>query len=69
MQLADGGVHDNQGISTLLSERPKCTHFIISDASKQMESEKEPSTHIPGVVGRSASILADLVRENRFQAI
>ncbi|AYQ15964.1 patatin-like phospholipase family protein [Bacillus paralicheniformis] len=66
VQLADGGVHDNQGISTLLSERPKCTHFIISDASKQMESEKEPSTHIPGVVGRSASILADLVREKQI---
>ncbi|QHZ46497.1 patatin-like phospholipase family protein [Bacillus sp. NSP9.1] len=66
VQLADGGVHDNQGISTLVKHKPECTHFIISDASIQMENEKEPSTYTPGVVRRSVSILADLVREKQL---
>nr|WP_270573947.1 patatin-like phospholipase family protein [Bacillus glycinifermentans] len=68
VQLVDGGVHDNQGIGTLLQEEPECTHFIISDASKQLENQKEPPTHFPGVMGRSTSILADLVREKQLSS-
>jgi len=67
VQLVDGGVYDNQGIDGLLDE--ECTHFIISDASKQMEDEKEPEVQINSVVSRSNSILADHIRERQLSRI
>ncbi|MDN4862801.1 patatin-like phospholipase family protein [Priestia megaterium] len=67
VQLVDGGVYDNQGIDGLLNE--ECTHFIISDASKQMEDEKEPKVQINNVIRRSNSILADHIREQQLSSI
>ncbi|MGO0260165.1 patatin-like phospholipase family protein [Priestia aryabhattai] len=67
VQLVDGGVYDNQGIDGLLDE--ECTHFIISDASKQMEDEKEPGVQINNVIRRSNSILADHIREKQLSGI
>ncbi|PFK46725.1 hypothetical protein COJ23_22235 [Priestia megaterium] len=67
VQLVDGGVYDNQGIGGLLDE--ECTHFVISDASKQMEDEKEPDVLINSVIRRSNSILADHIREQQLSRI
>lgn len=67
VQLVDGGVYDNQGIDGLLDE--ECAHFIISDASKQMEDEKEPEVQINNVIRRSNSILADRIREQQLSRI
>ena len=67
VQLVDGGVYDNQGTDGLLDE--ECTHFIISDASKQMEDEKEPAVQINNVIKRSNSILADHIREQQLSRI
>ncbi|MED3924371.1 hypothetical protein P4594_04705, partial [Priestia megaterium] len=67
VQLVDGGVYDNQGIDGLLDE--ECTHFIVSDASKQMEDEKEPEVQINSVIRRSNSILADHIREHQLSRI
>ncbi|MEH7521318.1 patatin-like phospholipase family protein [Priestia megaterium] len=67
VQLVDGGVYDNQGIDGLLNE--ECTHFIISDASKQMEDEKEPKVQINNVIRRSNSILANHIREQQLSRI
>ncbi|MCF6796735.1 patatin-like phospholipase family protein [Bacillus sp. ET1] len=67
VQLVDGGVYDNQGIDGLLDE--ECTHFIISDASKQMEDEKEPAVQLNNVIKRSNSILADHIRERQLSRI
>jgi NTE family protein len=64
VQLIDGGVHDNQGMQGLLDEG--CTHFIVSDASQQMEFENEPATEIKGVLERSFSIVQDRIREEQL---
>src|SRR5919108_1459756 len=64
VQLVDGGVHDNQGMQGLLDE--DCTHFIVSDASQQMEFENEPATEIKGVLERSFSIVQDRIREEQL---
>ena len=64
VQLVDGGVHDNQGVGGLLDMG--CTQFIVSDASGQMRDERQPTTSIPGVLGRANSILMDRVREEEL---
>ncbi|WP_369900043.1 patatin-like phospholipase family protein [Bacillus manliponensis] len=69
VQLVDGGVHDNQGIIGLLDHHYPCTHFIISDASGQMNDEKEPGVQIPSVLTRTNSILMDRVREQQLSAL
>ncbi|MGZ8223476.1 MAG: patatin-like phospholipase family protein [Methylobacter sp.] len=60
VQLVDGGVHDNQGINVLL--RNKCTCFVISDASGQMNTEDSPETGSVPVLLRTSTILQDRVR-------
>lgn len=67
VQLVDGGVYDNQGINGLLDE--ECGNFIISDASKQMEDEKEPEIQLNNVIRRANSILADNIREQQLSKI
>lgn len=64
VELVDGGVHDNQGVGALVDQR--CQHLMVSDASGQMEDVEEPSTRIPAVAGRSASIQGDRVREEQL---
>jgi NTE family protein len=64
VQLVDGGVQDNQGVQGLLDK--SCTHVIVSDASGQMEDRPKPSTRIPGVLGRSASIEGDRIRDEQL---
>ena len=63
-KLVDGGVHDNQGIGSLLDEG--CTFILCSDASGQMGEERDPSASLPGAMMRSNSILMDRVREASF---
>ncbi|MHA2284118.1 MAG: patatin-like phospholipase family protein [Promethearchaeota archaeon] len=67
VQLVDGGVRDNQGIEGLTDE--KCTLFIISDASGQMQDEADPSTNILSVISRTNSILMDHVREEQIAGL
>ncbi len=64
VQLVDGGVQDNQGVQGLFDK--KCTHLIVSDASGQMEDKAKPSARIPGVLGRSASIEGDRIRDEQL---
>ncbi|MGH8467654.1 MAG: patatin-like phospholipase family protein [Gammaproteobacteria bacterium] len=64
VQLVDGGVHDNQGIQGLLDEA--CTHFILSDASRQMEERHDPATDFDAVLGRAAAISQDRLREEQL---
>lgn len=66
VQLVDGGTHDNQGIIGLLDTKLKCTHFIISDASGQMNDEMEPGVQIPKVLKRTKSIFMDRIREQQL---
>lgn len=64
VQLVDGGVHDNQGILSLLDEG--CTHFIISDPSGQLEEDDDPDTEIAAVLRRADSIFSDRLREEEL---
>jgi NTE family protein len=64
VELVDGGVHDNQGVQALLDK--KCTRFIVSDASGQMEDQPRPATHVIGVAGRSTGIYGDSLRDEQL---
>lgn len=61
VQLVDGGVFDNLGISTLFDRH--CNHIIVSDASAQMSFEPSPSDMEFLVLARTNEILMDRVRE------
>lgn len=67
VRLVDGGVCDNQGVSTLLEQ--DCTVLIVSDGSGQMEADKVPSRGIIGVPLRANSILQARVREAQYETI
>ncbi|MBI4662047.1 MAG: DUF4062 domain-containing protein [Verrucomicrobia bacterium] len=64
VRLVDGGVHDNQGIASLLEQ--DCTVLLVSDASGQMNTLDAPSIDPVGVPLRSNSILMARVREAQF---
>lgn len=64
VQLADGGVQDNQGIQGLLDA--DCKSLIVSDASGQMADRESPSARMLGVLSRSASIEGDRIRDEQL---
>lgn len=63
--LVDGGVHDNQGVSTLYEQ--ECNMLIVSDASGQMPASKRPPNSEIGVVGRTNGILQERIRFSQFR--
>ena len=65
--LVDGGVHDNQGTSSLLEQG--CTVVLVSDASGQMDSQAHPSSGLVGVPLRSNSIMMSRVRQAQFREL
>jgi len=65
VRLVDGGVCDNQGVTSLLEQ--DCNVVLVSDGSGQMESENHPSNGVLGVPLRSNSILQARVREAQYQ--
>jgi predicted acylesterase/phospholipase RssA len=65
VRLVDGGVHDNQGVDSLLDEG--CTLVLCSDACGQMADQAQPSNGLLGVPLRANSILMDRVREAQYQ--
>ncbi len=64
VRLVDGGVCDNQGVSSLLEQ--DCTVVLVSDGSGQMVSEKTPSSGLIGVPLRSNSILQSRIRDAQY---
>ncbi len=64
VRLVDGGVHDNQGVASLLEQ--DCTAIFISDASGQMMSEAEPKGGVLGPLLRMNSTLMERVRQAQF---
>ena len=67
IRLVDGGVHDNQGIASLLESN--CTVLLISDCSGQMSSKKNPSSSSIGVPLRTSSMLMARVREAEYNEL
>jgi len=64
VQLVDGGVHDNQGISALLQQ--DCNVLLVSDASGQMTEQDEPNSDFIRVPLRTNSILQARLRIAQF---
>lgn len=64
LQLVDGGVHDNQGVTSLLEQ--ECKVMIVSDASGQLSDEATASGNTAGVFFRSDLVLQERVRESQL---
>ena len=68
LKLVDGGVHDNQGISSLIEQ--ECKFMIVSDASGQLSEENTILNAGPlYTVNRTNGILQERIRENEFMEI
>lgn len=67
VRLVDGGVHDNQGLSSLLEQN--CRIILISDASGQMKEITNPGGSIRDSFGGSNEILQARVREAQFDQL
>jgi hypothetical protein len=65
VRLVDGGVHDNQGIVSLLEQ--DCDVILVSDASGQSASRARPGWRVLGVARRSNNILMSRVRSAQFR--
>jgi predicted acylesterase/phospholipase RssA len=64
VELVDGGVHDNQGIASLLEQ--DCNVILISDASGQILDAERPKRGLFNVVARSNSVLMSRVRGSQY---
>ena len=64
VRLVDGGVHDNQGVGSLIEQ--DCSVLLVSDASGQMTTIDDPSASLLGVPLRSNTILMARVREAEY---
>jgi predicted acylesterase/phospholipase RssA len=67
VRLVDGGVHDNQGTSSLLEQG--CAILLVSDASGQSNSLDDPSSGSFGVALRSGTILQGRVRDSQYREL
>jgi predicted acylesterase/phospholipase RssA len=67
VRLVDGGVHDNQGIATLLDQ--DCSVIIVSDASGQMRSAENPPGGVFGGPARANSVLQARVRLAQYREL
>lgn len=65
VELVDGGVHDNQGVATLVEQ--ECSVMLVSDASGQMGHLDMPGRGPVAVPLRSSSILSARVRESQLR--
>jgi len=64
VRLADGGVHDNQGLASLFEQ--SCKVVLVSDASGQMKATDTPSRGIFGVLKRADDVLQARLREAQY---
>ncbi|HEV7486751.1 MAG TPA: patatin-like phospholipase family protein [Thermoanaerobaculia bacterium] len=67
VRLVDGGVHDNQGLSSLLEQN--CRVILISDASGQFQEQRSPGGSVSDSLGNSNSVLQARVRESQFDQL
>ncbi|MBI3005290.1 MAG: patatin-like phospholipase family protein [Ignavibacteriales bacterium] len=66
-KLVDGGVQDNQGVTSILYEN--CTHVIVSDASGQLDDQAKPKSALLFAVWRTKGILEDRVRDLELESV
>lgn len=63
VQLVDGGVFDNQGVSGALDPLHVCETLVVSDACGQSDSVEKPDTGLVKVLAISNSIMMGRIRE------
>ncbi|TRX31778.1 hypothetical protein FNW52_18370 [Flavobacterium sp. ZT3R18] len=61
LELIDGGVHDNQGIASILEQ--ECNEIIISDGSAQMPDNAKNTANVVSLFFRVDTILQERLRE------
>ncbi len=61
LELIDGGVHDNQGIASILEQ--ECNEIIVSDASAQMPDNAVSTDNAMSLFFRVDTILQERLRE------
>jgi predicted acylesterase/phospholipase RssA len=64
LELIDGGLHDNQGIASILEQ--ECKNVIISDASGQLAEDYSSTKNELSLFMRTDNILQERVRELQF---
>lgn len=64
LELIDGGLHDNQGIASILEQ--ECKNVIISDASGQLSEDYSTTKNELSLFMRTDNILQERVRELQF---
>ncbi|WP_163999266.1 patatin-like phospholipase family protein [Pyxidicoccus caerfyrddinensis] len=67
VRLVDGGVHDNQGVQSLIDQG--CSVQLVSDGSGQMAVEENARAGLVAVPVRTNSILMARVREAQFKEL
>jgi len=67
IELSDGGVYDNQGVDALFHN--KCTHFVISDASGQLEDATILSDKTIQVVMRANDVMMNKIRNETLYRV
>ncbi len=65
VRLADGGIHDNQGVASLLEQG--CTVLLVSDASGQLPDASDPGKLALQIALRSDDISQERVRVSQYQ--
>lgn len=66
VDLMDGGAQDNQGIQTLIEQKPSLDLLIVSDGSGQLDDMRFPAKSVPSVVMRVVAMQADRIREEQL---
>lgn len=69
VQLVDGGIYDNQAVSSLLDPDCVCSDFIISDASRHSSAMDSPRIDLLSVFRASSSILIRRVRSEVINSL
>jgi predicted acylesterase/phospholipase RssA len=67
VRLVDGGVYDNQGIASLLEQ--DCSVLLVSDASGQNATDKDPGILRLSVLTRSGNVQGGRVRSEEFERL
>jgi len=65
LRLSDGGLYDNLGLSSLLAD--ECTHIIVSDGSKQLQTDKDPSIFRLDVSRKTTDVLMHRTRDGEYK--
>ena len=64
LELVDGGIHDNQGIASILEQ--ECNQVIISDGSSQLPNNSKSDANALSLYYRVDNILQERLRETQL---